>query len=88
MQLSEHRESIHFRSIRARNNAGIDIPECVAAESPLDLDRGSESMSGQVDDVTCLACKRSILRDPWHLSVETLRSWEADLSNHNGPEEV
>lgn len=49
---------IHFRSIRLRNNAGIDFPACYASAELLDLDKTRLPTTGEQDKVTCKRCQR------------------------------
>ena len=47
---------IHYRNIRLRNNAGMDIPECKAYAELLDCDSGRWTMTGIKENVTCKKC--------------------------------
>ena len=54
----------HFRNIRLRNNAGIDIPECKAYAKLLDCDAGRWPMTSNQNKVTCKRCIKKI-RGRW-----------------------
>ena len=57
----------HFRDIRLRNNAGMDMPLCYAQrKGPLDMDASRFPTTGKQDEVTCLHCRRLIpIVYPW-----------------------
>lgn len=50
---------IHFRSIRLRNNAGMDFPACYANATLLDLDKGRLATTGNKEEVTCKKCQKA-----------------------------
>jgi hypothetical protein len=56
---------IHFRSIRMRNNAGMNFPECYTGAKLLDLDKSGLPTSGLSAEVTCVRCIRAIGKS-WH----------------------
>lgn len=49
--------TVHGRSIRHRNNAGLNIPVCAANAKLLNLDSGRWAM-GAPSQVTCKRCLR------------------------------
>lgn len=50
--------AIHFRSLRLRNNAGMDFPACYANAPLLDVDKGRLQTTGDPALVTCKRCLR------------------------------
>lgn len=58
------KQVIHRRSVRLRNNAGLDFPLCsYLREGPLNLDHSTWSTSGELKDVTCKHCLRAMRGD-------------------------
>jgi len=57
-------KAIHKRSIRMRNNAGIDFPVC-QIKDVLDLSKTSLATTGDKEKVTCKKCKSIINKDRW-----------------------
>jgi hypothetical protein len=53
-------ERIHFRDVRYRNNAGLDVPICRADGMLLDLSSIKFKITGVASQVTCKMCKRCI----------------------------
>lgn len=47
---------LHFRNVRLRNNAGLDVPECKASAELLDLDSSHLATTGDRNAVTCKRC--------------------------------
>jgi len=55
---------VHKRSIRLRNNAGMDFPVCYAHAELLDLDKSRLATTGDNAKVTCKRC-RSAIKNHW-----------------------
>jgi len=54
-------KSIHLRSIRLFNNAGIEFPVCCIPKSgPLDVDKSRLDSTGNMSEVTCKKCIKKI----------------------------
>lgn len=49
---------VHLRSIRLRNNAGMNFPTCYAGARLLDCDKGYLPTTGEVEKTTCKRCLR------------------------------
>ena len=47
---------VHLRSIRLRNNAGMDFPECHSNAKLLDLNKARLATTGELEKVTCKRC--------------------------------
>ena len=47
---------IHYRSIRLKNNAGMDFPQCFASAKLLDTEKSKLATSGSPSEVTCGHC--------------------------------
>jgi len=56
---------IHARSIRLRNNAGMDFPVCHAGARLLDLDKSHLFTTGDKSLVSCKKCLALVKSNPW-----------------------
>ena len=61
----------HYKNMRLRNNAGMDIPECKAYATILDCDSGRWPMTSDTDGVTCKNCLRS-MKGSWYMRKSSL----------------
>ena len=52
---------VHFESIRFKNNAGMEYPECRANGALVDTELRWET-SGNAQAVTCKHCKKAITK--------------------------
>lgn len=50
----------HYRSIRLRNNAGMDFPVCYSRADILDTEKGNLKTTCELSKVTCMNCKRIV----------------------------
>ena len=51
---------IHYRSVRLRNNAGMDFPLCYSRADILDTEKGNLKTTFELSKVTCMNCKRIV----------------------------
>ena len=67
---------LHISDIRLSNNAGIDMPVCVAARpGPLDLDATAWPTVAP-DDATCQHCRRAFAkRYGWAMTARRRAAW-------------
>lgn len=66
----------HMRSIRLRNNAGIDFPVCYSRAKLLDLDKSALPTTGEASECTCKRCMAACLKyDGWAYSAKDFVSF-------------
>jgi hypothetical protein len=56
---------IHARSIRLRNNAGMDFPVCYSGAKLLDLDKSHLFTTGDKSLVSCRRCLTALKSNQW-----------------------
>lgn len=53
-------KKVHFRNIRFKVNAGMDIPECRAYARLLDCEASRLETTGDKEQVTCKSCLKRL----------------------------